>query len=400
MPIFSIRFLLLFTVLLSFSVPFIHAQGDADAAAGDMNGRRDTNGETTTLAFNNVTVERLIPFIVESTGKVVIPRQQVLNRRITILSDEPVSQMRAVDLVFLSLQQEGIAVIEGESVIFLLEIADIAEQDLPVIGPDESVLARTDLGTIAQKVYSLTYAEAPSLAEVFEDDDALPEYALLSVDESSNTVVLRGSIALLQQMEQLIAAIDRPRPSVLDIRTFSLKYAEASQVADNIRELYESGTQSAVRATQRSSGSRWAAASVANQIAAQQGGDAFTSENLRVTSNDQQNTVTVLAEKPILENIQKLIDDVWDLPVDEEDVVPRIYDLQHTDPVKVRDILIGLFGQPGARSGRNAGIGRLAGQFSFEPVAESGRLVVVSQTPDALEVIDEIIRGLDQPQSV
>jgi len=85
------------------------AQDSGEPMERDALGRRVTTGMTTTLAFKNVTVERLIPFIVESTGKVVVPRQEVLSRRITILNDEPIPQSEALDLVFLALQQEGIA---------------------------------------------------------------------------------------------------------------------------------------------------------------------------------------------------------------------------------------------------------------------------------------------------
>ena len=43
------------------------------AQNGGAPGRRETNGSTTVLAFNDVVVEELVPFIVETTGKVVIP---------------------------------------------------------------------------------------------------------------------------------------------------------------------------------------------------------------------------------------------------------------------------------------------------------------------------------------
>jgi hypothetical protein len=108
------------------------------------NGRRPTAGKTTSLAFKNVTVERLIPFIVESTGKVVVPRQEIMSRRITILNDAEIPQDEALDLVFLALQQEGIAVVETMDVITLRDIAEIDRQDVPVVPSGVSVLGRTE----------------------------------------------------------------------------------------------------------------------------------------------------------------------------------------------------------------------------------------------------------------
>jgi len=127
---------------------------------------------------------------------------------------------------------------------------------------------------------------------------------------------------------------------------------------------------------------------------------------LRVSSNTQQNSVTVLAERQVLEQIRKQIETYWDRPLPEEAVVPRIYDLKNSDPIKVRDLLEGLFGRgtPGTGTGGQStttqGVGRLAGQFSFQAIPEAGRLVVVAKSPDNLAVIDKIVEGLDMPQSV
>ena len=128
-----------------------------------------------------------------------------------------------------------------------------------------------------------------------------------------------------------------------------------------------------------------------------------------MTANAQQNAVTVVAEQSVIDQIRKQILNQWDRPLPEEAVVPRVYDLKNTDPIKIRDVLEGLFGKGTAtatqqggqaqagRSTSSAGIGRLAGQFSFQAIPEAGRLIVVSKSPDNLDVIDKIVAELDQP---
>jgi hypothetical protein len=56
----------------------------------DARGRRVVEGPPTVLAFKNVTVDQIVPFIVEATGKVVVPQQDVLTRKVTVLNDQPV----------------------------------------------------------------------------------------------------------------------------------------------------------------------------------------------------------------------------------------------------------------------------------------------------------------------
>lgn len=372
----------------------------------DARGRRIVKGETTTLAFKNVTVSELIPFIVETTGKVVVPRQEVMSRRITILNDAPIPQEQALDMVFLALQQEGIAVVETKDVITLRDIAEVDRQDVPVIPSDQSVLGRTDYGTIAEKVYPLSHSSAEKINDLIKD--SIPDYAKIGFDAESNQVVVMGNIALLQRMETLIDSLDRPSEAGLETATFRLRYADADQVATNIKDLYEKESTSSNRTSGGPGGfpaffGRGGRGGNNNQ---QDTTAAGPSKNLRVTANTQQNSVTVLAEPAIIQQVSKLIENVWDQPLNEQAVVPRIYDLHHSDPVKVADLLEGLFGAPSATAGQgNAagqstqGVGRLAGQFSFQPIPEAGRLVVVAKSPDNLFVIDEIIKGVDQPQT-
>jgi type II secretion system protein D len=414
--------------------PSNHSNGDAPKVKAppkeyeiDALGRRIVKGQTTTLAFKSVTVERIIPFIVESTGKVVLPQQEIMSRKITIINDSPLPQGQALDLVFLALQQNGVAVVETKDRIMLRDIAEIVRQDVPVIAPDQSTLERTDLGTIAEKVYALRNSSAKSVGEALKD--AVPDYAKLVIEEESNQVVVRGNIGLLQRMEKLIQSLDRPSATALQTATYRLRYADADQVATNIKDLFEENRQSQQAQQNRGGfnpfggggnnpfggggnqgggrgnnqggqGNRGNNAG-GNNAAANQPGSVAPSGNLRVSSNKQQNSVTVLGEPGILEQIRKQVEEIWDQPLSEAAVVPRIYDLKNSDPVKVQNLLEGLFGTAGSgNSSAQQGIGRLAGQFSFQAIPEAGRLVVISKSPDNMFVIDEIIKGIDQPQGI
>src|SRR6185369_9345110 len=114
---------------------------------------------------------------------------------------QPIARDRALDLVILALQQSGVAVVESADTITLRDMNEIDRQDVPVIGPDISVLGRMDLGTIAEKVYALKHVSAEQYATVLKD--AIPKFAKLTVDKESNQVAVMGNIALLQRIENL-----------------------------------------------------------------------------------------------------------------------------------------------------------------------------------------------------
>jgi len=377
------------------------------------------------LGFKNATVEQIVPFIVEVTGKVVMPQRDVMSRQITILSDTPLERRAALDLLFLALQQNGIAVVETATTITLRDIGEVTRQDVPVIPGGETTLDRTDLGTIVQKVFALRNSTAKNIGEIVKD--ALPDFAKLTVDEESNQIAVMANVGIVQRMERLITSLDRPAAGAVQAETFRLRHADAEAVKTNIEELFSGGSTTRTGANQRGGQQQGGGRGGQQQQqqppffrfaglgGGQEGTTASTGE-LRVSANTQQNSVTVVADPAILNQIRQQIDTHWDLPLPEEAVVPKTYDLRNTDPVKVRDLLEGLFGRGTAAprtggtggggqqaqqgAGATQGVGRLAGQFSFQAIPESGRLVVVSKSPDNLSVIDKIIEDLDQPQSV
>lgn len=404
----------------------MHAASPSPMQPG-RNGRRPVSGEPTVLAFKQVTVEKLLDFIVKATGKVVLPQQDVLNKKITVVNDQPIPREQALDLVFLALSQNGVGVVESDTTITLRVIEEVNKQDVPVIPPEVSVLDRQDMGTLIQKVFALKHSTAKSIGDIVKD--VLPDYSKPSIDEESNQIAVIGPVSLVQRVERLVVSLDRPSAGALQAATFRLKYADADAIKTNIEELFSGGGATSSNSANNNNrrnrnnqggnqGQRF------NFFGGGNGGEqaaTATSDEVRVSANTQQNSITVVADPAILEQIRDQIEHHWDLALPEEAVVPRTYDLKNSDPIKIRDLLEGLFGRASATAGvgnagggaaggggqgraasggSGQGVGRLAGQFSFQALPDAGRLVVVSKSVDNLAVIDKIIEDLDQPQTI
>ncbi len=376
-----------------------------DDSALTINGRRPLKGDPVTLGFDNVSIEKTIPFIVESTGKVVIPQKAVLGKTVTIVNDQPIPRNEALDLLFMALQQADVAVVETELVISLRLIEELDRQDVPVLGPMERVADRRDLGNMYRKVFAMSNASAENVGEILQE--ALPSYAEMLVDADSNQIVVMGNIAMLQRLETLVDALDRPSAAELETETFRLRYADAELIAENIEELYSaddaaggSGADDRRAQFMRAMQGRFDPRGGRGGQEEQQSSTA-TSEHLRVTANLQQNSVTVIAEPRVIEQIREQIDEEWDRPIPDEAVIPKTYDLQHSDPLKIADLLSSLFEEVQATrtSSGSEPVGRLTGQFTFQAIEESNRLVVVAKNSENLKIIDELIEDLDRPQT-
>lgn len=366
--------------------------------------------EPTPLAFKNVSVEQVVPFIVEATGKVVLPMPDVLSLRITVLNDQKIPRTKALDMVFLALFQNGVAVIESDDRITLRSLAELDRGDVPVLNGDDSVMDRSP-GTIVCKIFTLKYSSATNIAEMFKN--WLPNFAKMTFDPDSNQVVVTADVGLLQRMERTIKALDQQSTAAMSTETFHLINSDADVIAQNIRDLY-----SPQQGQNRTQGQNNPFQAFFNRQGGQGGGnqgrgggnqpqqgnqrtDAATSQNLRVTANTAQNAVTVLAEKPVLDQIRKQIAEEWDIKSDP--IKPRVYELKNSDPVKMRDVLVSMFGSPGAaRQGNQqqaATANRLYGQFTFEAIPEAAKLIVVAKNQANLDAINEIVESLDKPQT-
>lgn len=384
----------------------------------DAQGRRiSPNSTDTVLAFPKATVEQLIPFIVESTGKVVMPSQTVLQIRITVVNDKPIPRAQALDLVFFALQQAGVAVIEREHYIQLVDQTKVGlNPAIPVLGATDRVADRSDLGAVYQKVFELKHASATSVADIIKG--SLPENAVTNADNDGNKVIVTTSIAALQRAERVIDELDRPPADLPKSETFHLQFANPDEVSTWITSLF-ADTSNTRRNTQPGQGNQQGGGRFPGgqrqggggppgaQPAADAGSGARaqatpTSSILRVTSNNVQRTITVVAEGNILELIRKQVQE-WDKPVPVGTIfATKIYQLKYQDPVKMRIALEGILGTGNAGGGGQQNRqtqSALSNQYTFQALQESGRLIVAGKTEDSLKVIDDAIAKLDQPMT-
>ena len=381
-------------------------------------GRRLDLGDQVVLAFDNVSIEDTIPFIVQTTGKVVMPVNLTTLRakKVTLINDEPIDRMRALDLLIEAFRLNDVGVAEHEDRIIIAMLSEMPDKPTPVFGPDDDLMGRTDRGTIITKIFSVKNTDAESLAEQLRDP--MPDYASISVDVNSNQILVLGDVGLCQRLGRLIAELDRNYVQV-KTQTFRLAHADANEIAQNILELFEdtgttrAGTTTAQRsgqsARQRRSIQRGRQATPTRDASA--GGPGPKAE-LRITVNAQQNAVTVSGEPDVIEQIAYLIATEWDLKRPE--ATKKVYHLRYTDPLKMRDMLRDLLGAGsggtagaarrsrggagGAGAGQRADVSQvIGGIYQIEAYPDSNSLVVICKTEQSFKFLDSLIDELDQP---
>ncbi|MSR44385.1 MAG: hypothetical protein EXS15_03380 [Phycisphaerales bacterium] len=372
--------------------------------------------ELVLVNFKEIKVEDLFPFIVECTGKAVLPRlAQLRTQTISVISDKAVTRLKALELIFQAFRLNDIAVVETDELIMVDMLTNVGKlQPVMVLGPLVDVLRLEENGQVVIKVFGIRNTRAQS---VFDRLSAsMPDYAKIDVDTNSNQIILEGDVGLAKRCQEIINVLDVEPFTDTRTETFQLRNADASVVADSITEIFSgaSGTAAAPRAQNRQ-GAR--PGQNPNQQAAASG--AADGPTLVVTVLAATNSITVRSDPRTIAKIGELIATAWDIPPTRNGAIFKSYDLKFTDPLKVKVLLKDLLESGGGSSssagGRGGNSPRLAGGgggadsgadvavaniFKIEAYPDSNRLIIVTKTPDNFEWLDELIAKIDKPLTV
>lgn len=386
----------------AFAVPQNGNGADGRRVVGDPD-------EMVTLGFKDVGVDETVEWIAFMTGKVVMPLNANIlkTKKITLFNDEPLPRTEALDLLIRAFNHNGVGVIEKEDVIIIDQIENIAQHgDLPVITADEDISTSRKKGTMVVKIFRLENAPAAGVGERIEETK--PSSAQLSIDENSNQIVLMSNIGYAQHVQQIIEQLDRTYIKV-KTQTFRLAHADASEIQENILDLFLEDGASGGSSTNRNRNTNTRARGRTQQAQPSPTTGPGPTAELRVTVNVLQNSVTVQADPAVMEDISELIEGEWDLP--RPTGTSKVYHLENTDPIKMRDTLQEVLGQGsggGAARGARGGAGAQAASvtdlvgniYQIEAFPDAGTLVVLAKTQESFEFLDDLIRDLDQPSYV
>ncbi len=280
-------------------------------------------------------------------------------------------------------------------------IARGSAEDIKLIGEWIKKLDMAEPVKQECETVSIVYADAREVAQRIEQSlqqmsgtDLRPNIAIQAL-EQSRQILIFGRPELRAMVKKLIAEVDMPTGQFVS-EDFDLKHADPDQIKANIEGLYETQSGSMSSFTGRSYRFR----------SVQPG------ETVKVVSYPTMGKVTVIASAENMEKIRKQIKE-WDVPLDIDQVKPRIIELKNSDPVKMAELLTKLFSEAGDDTSRSFMrliffgddtqqkkkiVGPLYGQLTFEEVPGTKKIIVISKIPQAYDIIEQLILDLDRQE--
>jgi general secretion pathway protein D len=212
------------------------------------------------------------------------------------------------------------------------------------------------------QIIPIRFGNAGQLIENIKE--LLPDYATISANDGSNAIILTDTQQNIHRIAEIVSALDTSISSISEIRVFPLVYADAKQLADVIKGLFESSSSGSSRSSSsRSSGS----SGIAEMMRARFGGGSSSSRSsgssgrssrsggsgsgssaalaaasrVVAISEERTNSLVVSAPSDVIPTIEQLVKEM-DRTI--EDVTEiEVFKLQNADAYEMAEVLTNLF---------------------------------------------------------
>ena len=346
-----------------------------------------TNGtDGIQLSFQGANIDMIVQWLSQTTGKSVLKHPQV-QCQLTITSSKKVTQREAINLVYRALALEGYSAIEfGDSILI------VPQDKEPRMSPELLDSSQTNVPEGRQrlvKVFSLKHIHAADLKDRISS--ALSDKASVYLEEQANQIIITDYNDNIRTAGELIAALDTEEAQEENMRTFTLKNADAQDVAKQLQELNQ----------EQSVNARY----INNYTASPD----KSSQKMTVVADRRRNALIIQAPPAQMESLAKMIKEL-DAPVSDDSLAPRIYPMKYASATDIEDVLNELFlkkqqqrsywnffDDSSDNSTPDRDVGRLYGKVRITSEPNSNALIITANSKENLAAVEGIINQLDKP---
>ena len=307
------------------------------------------------LNFQDVPLQSVLEYMSEAAGFIILGDTKVRGD-VTILSKQPLNREEAVDLLDTILNEKGYTAIRRGRILKIVEKDKALIEDIPVkSGSDPADIPKKDV--MVTQIIPIRFGNAGELIENISE--LLPEYATISANNGSNAIILTDTQTNIHRIAEIVSALDTSISSISEIRVFPLVYADAKQLADVVKGLFQSSSSWSSRSSRSSS------SGIAEMMRARFGGGSSSSSSrggssrssrsggsgssaalaaasrVVAISEERTNSLVVSAPSDVIPTIEQLVKEM-DRTI--EDVTEiQVFKLQNADAYEMADVLTNLF---------------------------------------------------------
>lgn len=268
------------------------------------------------------------------------------------------------------------------------------------------------------------------MPEMQQDSTSSTSQVVAAADSQTNTVVVTGPDAILEVVAEVVKSLDAQVPNVADVKVFHLEYADASDTADLINEVFGDSGTSSRRTTSRTQQNQQVqfqrggfGGFPGGQQAAAGGsqGSGISDVGIVAAADSRTNAVVVSGPPTTLEIVSQILKELDQDPKQERRIF--VYPLKNATASNLKEVLNNLFAEiqslnqattgtgqqfqgaarqqaapqaAGATTASSSSANDLSEETYFEAETETNSLLVLTSTKN-YDKVRPIIDELDKP---
>jgi general secretion pathway protein D len=305
------------------------------------------------LNFRGAPLDSVLDYLSDAAGFIIV-LDTTVSGHVDLWSDRPVTRDEAVDLLNSVLNKNGYAAIRDGRKLTIMSKNDAKTRNIPVkTSNDPNAIPDND--EIATYIIPIRFVEARQLASDLAS--FVSPQATIIANEAGNSIVVTDTQSNIRHLVLIIEAVDNSAEAETEIRVFHLQYANPTDVATELGNVFPSSNsgnnaQTPIRfgGGGGGPGGFFARIAAANAGAGNNSSDDRLKKATQVTAvaDARIQSVIVTAPKDLMEQIAGMMHDL-DVPSQRDQRV-YVYHLDHGDPNQVMQVLQNTFGNSNTRS--------------------------------------------------
>jgi len=308
-----------------------------------------TNSNDINMNFTGAPLEEVLNYLSDAAGFIIDARARI-SGNVTIIGKH-MTQDEAVDLLNTELNRNGYAAIRSDRTLTIMDKNDAKLLNIPVkTGNIYTNIPNDDV--MATWIIPIRFVDASQL--VSELQSFVSAQATIVSDPAGNSIVVTDTQANIRHLTQIIQAVDNSAETETEIRVFPLKFANPTDVANELATVFPnstSGAQSPIQFGGGRFGGRFGG-----------GGGGNTSQQriqkatqITAVPDPRIQAVIVTAPKDLMDQIADVVTEL-DVDSDRSQNV-YTYTLKNADPYATAQFLQNTFGGSTSRAGTSSSQG-------------------------------------------
>ena len=350
----------------------------------------DSSPDQLRLNFDNVPLDMVLNYLSDAAGFIIIMDTQV-HGNVSVISSHAMTRDEAVDLLNSVLNQNGYAAIRNGRTLTIVDKNDAKTRDIPVntYNGDPASVPKND--EIVTEIIPVRYVDASQL--VSDLSSFVSPQATIVANQAGNSIVITDTQENIRHVIEIVAAIDSSAAGETEIRVFPLKYANPTDVATELGQVFPSsgsGSQTPIRFGGGGGGFGGGGPGgfFRAMMAANAGGG--NSDNNRAQKQSQVTAVAdsrtqaviVTASKDLMEQIAGMMEQL-DVPSQRDQKVHVVH-IDNADSQELLQVLQSTFPQSTTSGSRSSSSSQQTEQSALIQRQE-GNAQTVSQTTSTLQ---------------